>query len=54
MKKKYNLTIYLAYVFLFPIFIFGYLAKLYDKHILKISKNKNSKYTKSKEEDLDF
>ncbi len=51
-KKKYNLTIYLAYIFLFPLYIFGIVAKFYDRHIGK----KNSKPSSHliEKEDLHF
>lgn len=34
-KRKYHITVYLAYVFLFPLFIFGVLAKFYDRKFKK-------------------
>ena len=49
-KRKYNLTIYLAYVFLFPLYIFGIVAKFYDSHIYK--KKPKSSLSKEKEDML--
>lgn len=49
-KRKYHITVYLAYVFLFPLYIFGILAKFYDR---KLKKN-NTKLNSNLREKEDF
>lgn len=51
-KNRYNLTIYLAYIFLFPLYLFGIIAKFYDKYTGKKSSKPSSHLIEK--EDLHF